>query len=171
MFMLPKFLLSLETELHANSAIRAEIQLFTENARPKEWDVRRRISLRFVSVAPRFCVGVRGCGREHVLDHFRQYTLGPVGVVLLHCVFSRAACIAVRHARTILECRVGMGITCFLKLLVEQVYGIVEEVGIAIPDGDMQLALKLRAERGPVAFENCGEVVMIVPIRENFFVD
>ena len=126
---------------------------------------------RDISIAPGFrvCPGRRG--RQHVLDHQRQHALGPIRVVLLHGVLRRAAGIAVRHAGAVLEGRVGVRISGRLQLLVQQMHGVVQEVGVAVADRDVQLALELRPERGPVALEDRRQVVVVVPVGQHFLVD
>src|ERR1700758_4208660 len=109
-------------KMRSNSRKRAEMRTFIECACTRKWDVLLPV-LELFSVAPRFGIRAGGCSREHVLDHLRQHTLRPVGVVLLHGVLGWAAGVAMRHAGAVLECRVRMRITCFLKLLVENVNG------------------------------------------------
>src|SRR5579875_4225298 len=100
-------------------------------------------------------------------DHPGNDALGPVGVVLLHGVLRRASGVAVRHAGAVLEGGIGVGVAGCLKLLLEQVDGVVEEVGVSIANCEMQFALKLRAKRRPIALENGGKVVMLMPVSNN----
>ena len=50
-------------------------------------------------------------------------------------------------------------------------HGVVEEVGIAVADGDVELAFELGAEGGPVALQDGVEIVVIVPVSDDFGVD
>lgn len=78
-----------------------------------------------------------------MLGYLRQDALGPVGIVVLHRVFGWDACIAVRNSGAILENRVGVRIPGGFELLLQQAHSIVEEVGIGVPNRDVQLAFEL----------------------------
>ena len=55
--------------------------------------------------------------------------------------------------------------------LSQEVDGVVQEVGVAVADCDVELAFELGAERGPVALQDGGEVVVVVPVCEDLLVD
>ncbi|MGH7442034.1 MAG: hypothetical protein ACREKE_05105 [bacterium] len=97
--------------------------------------------------------------------------MGPVVVVLLHGELWRASGIAVGHAGAVLEGCVGVGVGGFFELVLEQVDGVVEEVGVAVARRKVELALETGAECGPVSLEDGGEVVVLVPVGDDFFVD
>ncbi len=101
-----------------------------------------------------------------MFGHFWQDALRPVGVVLLHGVFGGSSGVAVRHSGAVLEGGVGVGIAGLAELVLEQVNGVVEEVGVSVAYRKVQLAFELWPERGPVTLENCGEIVVIMPVGE-----
>ena len=76
-----------------------------------------------------------------------------------------------RLARPILEGRIGVRVARLLERVLQHVHRVVEEVGIAIADGDVELAFELRAESSPIAREDRVEVVVIVPVRHHLLVD
>ena len=86
------------------------------------------------------------------------YSEGPAGV-------------AVRHSGAVLEGCVGVRVAGLAELVLEQVNGVVQEVGVSVTYRKMQLAFELWPERGPIALENCGEIVVIMPVGERGFVD
>src|ERR1700739_4698602 len=169
MFMLPNFLWSLETD---NTCLPSETRGISRISRPLRVSENGMTTAVFhdASIAPGLRVGAGRSGRQHVLTHLRQHTLGPVGIVLLHCVLRRAAGVAVRHAGSVLKSSVGVGVTGGLQLLIEHVNSVVEEICIAIADRDVQLAFELGPEGRPIALHDGREVVVIVPVCENIFV-
>ena len=106
-----------------------------------------------------------------MVNHDWKDPLRPVGVVFLHGVFRRAAGVAVGHAGAVLEGCVGVRGGGGFKLLLEKVDCVVEEVGVSVADGEVQFAFELGAKGGPVALEDSGEVVVVVPVIEDLFVD
>ncbi len=76
-----------------------------------------------------------------------------------------------RLAGTVLELGVGVGVAGGIERLLQQVDGVVEEVGVSVADCDMELALELGAECRPVALEDGVDVVMVMPVGDDFGVD
>ena len=87
-----------------------------------------------------------------MIRHLRQHPLRPVRIVLLHGVFGGAAGVAVRLARPVLERCVRVRVRRRVQLLLQQVHRVVEEVRIAIPNRDVQLAFSFGPSTGQSRF-------------------
>ena len=108
----------------------------------ERWLARKWDSRLTALVDPALGVGACGGGCDHVVGHLGEDALEPVGVVLLHGVLGWAAGVAVGHAGAVLEGGVGVGIAGGVERLLQQVDGVVEEVGVAVADGDVESCLR-----------------------------
>src|ERR1700678_1138845 len=106
-----------------------------------------------------------------MVSHEREHPFHPGEVVLLHGVFCRASHVTMGRARTVLKSSIGMRVAGGVERVLQQVDSIVEEEGVGVAHGHMQLPFKLWTKSAPVADEHRSKVVVVVPIGANLRID
>ena len=126
---------------------------------PQPKTIRRRASA--ASIPPGLGVRAHRRRSQHVRPPSAAAPAASTSALFSCMCTPRAAGVAVRHPRAVLERRVGVRIARGVQFFLQQMHGIVQEIGVAVADRKMQLALELRSQRGPVALQDRGQIVVI----------
>jgi hypothetical protein len=121
-------------------------------------------------VAPGSGVGAGGSRLEHVGGGGFQGALGKGEAAFARGGTGRAA-VAVGLVDAVIEGGVGVRVGSGVEEFLHEVHGTVEVVSVGSTDGDVEFALEFGAESGPVALEDGGEVIVLVPVGGDIVID